>query len=87
VMRLKVEQAGQGLHPNEVVVAVQTSHGQEHLVVSKRSIEHKQSRLDGLSEGGKATSSWSCHARRKLEAWRVWVPEDQIDEHEERMRA
>jgi hypothetical protein len=86
-MRLKVEQAGQGLHPNEVAVAVQTDHGQEHLVVSKRSIEHKTIRVGwplGRREGYVLVE---LPHETQTGAWRVWVPEDQLDEHEERMRA
>jgi hypothetical protein len=37
-MLLKVREEGQGLHPNEVVVSVQTKDGAERLVVHKRAL-------------------------------------------------
>jgi hypothetical protein len=39
-MRLKVEQLGEGLHPSEVVVSVETRSGPEELVLAPRSLEN-----------------------------------------------
>jgi hypothetical protein len=39
MMRLLVQEVGIGLHPSEAVVIINTSKGQERLVVSKRSIK------------------------------------------------
>ena len=38
-MRLKIKQEANGVHPNEVVISVQTCDGLERLVVHKRSLE------------------------------------------------
>lgn len=38
MMRLKVENIGQGLHPSEVVVTVPTRNGPEELVIHPRSL-------------------------------------------------
>jgi hypothetical protein len=89
MMRLKVEQKGQGLHPNEAVVAVQTDHGQERLVVSKRSIERGSIRV-GWPLGERPDGYVLVELPRETEtgAWRVWVPRNRLDEqHEERIRA
>jgi hypothetical protein len=88
-MRLKVEQRGQGLHPNEAVVAVQTDHGQERLVVSKRSIRGASIPVGGtLGERADGYVLVELPRETQTGAWRVWVPRDQLDEqHEERMRA
>ena len=40
MMRLKVERAGEGLHPSETVVTVHTRSGEEEVVVDPRSIEN-----------------------------------------------
>ena len=37
-MRLKISRVGEGLHPNEVVVAVQTNEGKERMVIHKRAL-------------------------------------------------
>jgi hypothetical protein len=38
MMRLKVENMGEGLHPSEAVVSVRTRNGDEELVIDPRSL-------------------------------------------------
>ncbi len=38
MMRLKVEKIGEGLHPSEFVVSVQTRNGAEELVIDPKSL-------------------------------------------------
>jgi hypothetical protein len=87
MMRLKVEEAGRGLHPNEVVVAVKTADGKERLVIPRRSIT-KGSIEVGWPLGSKA-DLYLVELPRETQtgAWRVWVHKDQLIEVEERMRA
>jgi hypothetical protein len=40
MMRLKVENLGQGLHPSELVVAVPTRNGPEELVIHPKSLNN-----------------------------------------------
>lgn len=76
MMRVKVEEVGNGLHPSEVVVSVRTTDGSERLVVDRRSLSSDHSlevgypidNRDGLFlvELPRETTTGS---------WRVWVPE------------
>jgi hypothetical protein len=87
MMRLKVEEVGKSLHPNEVVVAVRTTDGPERLVVSRRSL------VEGSVEVGWPLGSegdlFLVELPRETQtgAWRVWVPKEQLIEVEERIRA
>jgi hypothetical protein len=87
MMRLKVEEIGPGLHPNEAVVRVRTATGVERLVVPRQSISQNSIEI-----------AWPTRSKEKLYlvefpretqsgAWRAWVPIDQFLEHEERKRA
>jgi hypothetical protein len=87
MMRLKVEEAGKSLHPNEVVVVIKTINGQERLVVSRRSIQNGSVQIGWpLGESDKAFLV-ELPRETQIGAWRVWVPKDQLIDVEERMRA
>jgi hypothetical protein len=87
MMRVKVAEVGEGLHPSEIVVAVKTIDRTENLVVDRRSLKdstveigypiRKQGDLY-LVELPRETMSGSR---------RVWVHSDQVFEEEERVRA
>jgi hypothetical protein len=74
-MRVKVKEEGQGIHPNELIVAIETRDGIERLVVHKRSIE------DGAIEIGYPISEDDDHYLIELPQetmgglWRIWVPQ------------
>jgi len=72
-MRIKVRKIGKGLHPNEVVVEVQTSDGIERLVVDRRAIEASSLSIgDPLrEESGKLLVELPRETMSG--AWRVWV--------------
>jgi len=77
-MRIKVRNVGAGLHPNEVIVEVNTVGGTERLVVDRRSI-----RSNSLSVGAPLREEKD---RRLVELpretmkglWRVWVRSDDL---------
>lgn len=78
MMRVRIEEVRNGLHPSEVVVSVRTTEGMERLVVDRRSIAQNHSIEVGypidrrenlfLVELPRETTTGS---------WRVWVAEDQ----------
>jgi len=74
MLRLKVKKIREGLHPSEMVVAVNTTSGREELVVDSRSLKD-----DSLSVGYPVGSN-ADHLLVELPretmrgAWRVWVP-------------
>lgn len=86
MMRLKVEQIGKGLHPNEAVVAITTTTGTERLVVPRQSISGDSIEVAWpirTKEDGSALVELPRETQSG--AWRVWVPRGQF--YEERLRA
>jgi hypothetical protein len=78
-MRIKVREIGKGLHPNELVVEVQTLEGAEHLVVDKRTIK-KSTLLVGVplrTEGNRVLVELPRETTSG--AWRVWVKSDALE--------
>ncbi|WP_407528909.1 hypothetical protein [Methylobacterium oryzisoli] len=82
MMRVKVERIGGGLHPSEVVVAVETRTGREELSVDGRS-------LQGSSQDSSLEIGWPVgqdEAYYLVELpnetfrgfWRVWVPKSDV---------
>jgi hypothetical protein len=77
-MRLKAQKVRDGLHPSEVVVAVETDAGAERLVIPKRSFS------DSTLEIGYPISDESGRYLVELPqetssgAWRVWVSKDLV---------
>jgi hypothetical protein len=86
MVRVKVAEVSEGLHPSEVVVAVTTNEGTENLVVDRRSLK------DGGVEVGypirQQGDLYLVELPRETMSgsWRVWVHSDQIFEVE-RLRA
>ena len=88
MMRVKVAEVDEGLHPSEVVVAVKTNEGTENLVVDRRSLK------DGAVEIGYPIRQhgdfYLVEFPRETMSGsrRVWVHSDQmLEEEEERVRA
>jgi len=72
-MRVKIEEVGNGQHPSEKVVKVETRDGPEQLVVDRRSIrEHS---LDVGFPVGQHNGHFLVELPRETfrGAWRVWV--------------
>ncbi|HEY0329968.1 MAG TPA: hypothetical protein VGC77_12810 [Rhodopseudomonas sp.] len=87
MMRLKVEQIGEGLHPSETIVSIRTPTGSERVVVSTRSIVGDSIPV-GWPLGNKdALTLIELPRETETGSWRIWVPSDQLVETEERMRA
>jgi hypothetical protein len=89
MMRLKVEEVGRGLHPNETVVAVKGSDGLERLVVPRQSIADGSIEIGWPIRANSTGDLFLIELPRETQsgAWRVWVPRSQIFEEKERMRA
>lgn len=88
MMRLKVEKVGEGLHPSETVVSVQTKDGPVSMVIDPHAIS-----ADGtVSIGwpvGKHEDFFLVELPRETVqgAWRVWVASQQLEQSDERKRA
>lgn len=72
-MRIKIDKVGQGLHPSEVVVQVETINGPERLVVDSRAI--KGDSIDVGYPVAKNEDYWLVELPSETDhgAWRVWV--------------
>lgn len=83
MMRVKVERVGGGLHPSEVVVAVETKTGREELSVDGRSLQ--DSSQDSSLEIGWPVGQDETHYLVELPNetfrgfWRVWVPKGDVN--------
>ena len=75
-MRVKVQDVGSALHPNERVVEVSTTSGKERLVVDKRSIASNSVSIG--SPISKSNDLWLIELPRETTSgsWRVWVKEN-----------
>lgn len=75
-MRVRVQEVGDALHPNERVVEIATASGKERLVVDKRSIESNSVSVGSPISRDKGL--WLVELPRETTngSWRVWVKED-----------
>ena len=79
--RIKVKRLREGLHPNEVVVAVTTADGStEELVVHKRSLDKDDTLLIGYPIGGDDKNNLFVELPRETVrgSSRVWVPGNSV---------
>jgi len=76
-MRVKVEEAGSGLHPSQVLVKIKTLHGPQELAVDRQSLHQ------GTIEIGSPIAKQAKYRLIELPAetaggaWRVWVDVDE----------
>lgn len=72
-MRLRINEEGGGIHPNEVVVSIPTRDGEERLVVHKRSL--KNSSLEVGYPIGEDNQYYLVELPRETMSglWRIWV--------------
>ena len=77
-MRVRIEEIGEGQHPSERVVSVQTLDGPQQLIVDYRSIQNQS--LDVGFPVGKLNGHLLVELPRETVqgAWRVWVPREII---------
>jgi hypothetical protein len=88
MMRLRVEAAGNGLHPSETVVLVRTVDGTERLVVSRQSISNNSIEIGWPIRTRDESYLVELPRETQSGAWRVWVAKNQVSiPEEERMRA
>ena len=83
MMRVEIERLGRGLHPEEVVVAVQTRSGREELAVDESSLQGAT-----LGVGWPVGQNDECFLvelpRETFRGfWRVWVPKDRVSRESE----
>ena len=78
MMRVKVEEVGDGLHPSEVVVSVRTTEGAERLVVDRRSVADNQSLEVGYPiDNYEKLFLVELPRETTTGTWRVWVHESE----------
>jgi hypothetical protein len=81
MLRVKVRQVRDGLHPNEVVVAFDNAEGtQETLVVDRRSLRGDTIRVGYPVGSDQANGRLLVELPRETMRgqWRVWVPSDSL---------
>ena len=88
-MRVKVREVGDGLHPSEAVVEIDTASGSERLTVDRKSIQNGTIFVGWrpIVEKGR---QWLIELPRETMSgtWRVWVNRSHIElEPREAMRA
>jgi hypothetical protein len=79
MLRIRVKRVREGLHPNEVVVAVATTEGTEEVVVHTRSLRNDTLRI-GYPIGRDDKKNLLVELPRETVrgSSRVWVPEDSL---------
>jgi hypothetical protein len=80
-MRMPVREVGPGLHPSEVVVEVQTTHGSERLVIDRAAISNNSVFVGWRSLAQKAGELLVELPNETMSGtWRIWVRGDEIIE-------
>lgn len=77
-MRVKIEQVGSGIHPSEVVVAIQTADGPERVVVDRRSIERNSLEVGYPIDKRDQRLLVELPRETTTGTWRVWVDADKL---------
>ncbi|MBV8977066.1 MAG: hypothetical protein JO261_14005 [Alphaproteobacteria bacterium] len=78
-MRLKVQKIGNGLHPNEIVVKIETLSGAESLVLDKRSLDDSSISVGApLARANGSRLLVELPQEAMSGAWRVWVKQSQL---------
>jgi hypothetical protein len=90
MMRLKVERQGEGLHPNEAVVSVRTKDGPVTMIVDPTIVFPDDTVVIGWPVARDPNNSqFLVELPRETEhgSWRVWVPEGELQQDDQRKRA
>ncbi|MCK0207669.1 hypothetical protein MWN33_06435 [Starkeya koreensis] len=77
-MQLKVHEVGAGLHPSEVIIAVETVEGTRRLIVSRRSIEQEYIDVGLIRSRGQDELLIELPRETQNGEWRVWVRKGQV---------
>lgn len=77
-MELKVHEVGIGLHPSEVIIAVETVEGARRLIVSRRSIDHNYIEVGLIRSRGQDEFLIELPRETQNGEWRVWVRKGQV---------
>lgn len=74
-MKVRIRQVGTGSHPSEVMVSVDTTQGEERLVVHRRSLRDGDT-LDIGYPINQSDDKYLVELPRETlsGSWRVWVP-------------
>lgn len=78
MMRVKVEEVGRGLHPEEVVVAVKTKSGKEELSVDGRSLDGSTLNVGWPVGQDDVYYLVELPSETFRGFWRVWVPKKDV---------
>ena len=88
MMKVKVAEVGDGLHPSEVVVSIQTIEGQQNIVVDKRSLSAGNTLRVGYPIRRQDDKYLIELPRETVNgSWRVWVNKSEIEDHERQSAA
>lgn len=82
MMRLRIQEVGSGLHPSEVVVAIETSEGPARLVVDKRSVRGGYLNVGHPIDRQGDEVLVELPRETTTGAWRVWVSEDKVQSND-----
>jgi hypothetical protein len=78
-MRVRIKKVGRGSHPNEVMVSVATTEGEERLVVHHKSLKEDDTLDIGYPINQTGNNYLVELPRETLQGlWRVWVPEKMV---------
>jgi len=81
-MQVKVEKVGDGLHPSEAVVTIETLDGPARLVVDKRSVQNGFLNVGYPIEHQGADLLVELPRETTTGSWRVWVGRDKVQARE-----
>lgn len=89
MMRLKVAKLGEGLHPSEAVVSVQTKDGPVVMVVDQTIISDETVGVGWPVDRDAQHDLLLVELPRETEhgSWRVWVPKSELHPDDRRKRA
>ena len=88
MMRLKVENLGNGLHPSEVVVGVKTPSGVQQLYIDEGSLFPDNTLSVGWPVGQDQNGQLllvELPSETANGSWRVWVERGELELHEEQV--
>jgi hypothetical protein len=74
-MRVKVDEVGQGMHPSEVLIKIETVQGPQELVVDKRSLRQNTIEVGYPIAQQEKYRLIELPTETTGGVWRVWVDE------------
>jgi len=78
MMRVKITQIREGLHPSEVVISVNGVEGTERLIVSRRSVSDDTIAVGYPIKNDGENYLVELPRETTTGAWRIWVSKDKL---------